>query len=108
MKTTEYWINEEKKQELENKKILELVKSKVSEGAFEEIEFNLNESGYVYDFKITDKPLGDLQGVGYYEFIEGVYVDQTTNGGYTEDEFAGTCSIKISEKNEYFQFSYSM
>ena len=63
--------------------------------------------GYCFNFKIVDKPIGKLQDCEDYEFIGGVYVNQTTNGGYTGDEFAGTCSIKISE-NEYFQYSYSM
>lgn len=103
---TEYF-EEVKNQELEEQKILDIVKSKVSEGALKEIEYELNQDGYVYNFKIIDKPIGELRDCEDYEFIEGVYVNQTKNGGYSGDEFAGTCSIKISE-NEYFQFAYSM
>lgn len=107
MEMDKEWIAEIKNQEIEEQKILDLVKLKVSEGTFKEIEYNLNESGYCFDFKIADEPIGKLQDCEDYDFIEGVYVNQTTNGGYTGDEFAGTCSIKISE-NEYFQYSYSM
>jgi hypothetical protein len=107
MKKNEDWKAEIINQELEEQKILELVKSKVTKEAFDEIQDNLNESGYVYNFLIADKPIGELQNCEDYEHIEGVYVNQTTNGGYSGDEFAGTCSIKIAE-NEYFQFAYSM
>jgi hypothetical protein len=36
-----------------------------------------------------------------------VWVNQTTNGGYTGDEFAGTICIEIGE-NEYLKYNYSM
>lgn len=87
----------------EDKKTLEIVKSKVSEKKFAMILLELEDGGYCYDFKIASKAKGEHQGDDDLD----VYVDQTTDGGYSGDEFAGTCSIKISE-NEYFQYSYSM
>ncbi len=65
-------IEEIKNQELMDFKILNLVKLKVSDGAFKEIEYNLNESGYCFDFKIVDKPIGKHQDCEDYDFIDGV------------------------------------
>jgi hypothetical protein len=97
---------EENEHDQANQKILDIVKSKVTEDEFIEIEWVIEESDNTYNYLITDKPVGTFQHEDY-EDIEGIYVNQTTNGGYTSDEFAGTISIKIGE-NEYFQFSYSM
>ena len=66
-----------------------------------EIISELRECGYCFNFQIEDKPKGKIEDSDEYEFIK-VYVNQTTNGGYTGDEFAGTCSIKITE-NEYLE-----
>jgi len=101
------WQESEKKENEKIKKILELVKSKVSNGAYEEILYEIEVSEYTYEYLITDKPKGEFQDCNDFEYLEGIWVDQITNGGYTGDEFAGTVSIKISE-NEYLQFSYSM
>lgn len=106
-KYNQEWLEAEKKQEENNKIILDMVQSKVSEEAYQEILNELDEYDWIFDYQITDKPLGKMRDLDEYEFIDGVYVNQTTDGGYTGDEFAGTCSIKISE-NEYFQFNYSM
>jgi len=56
---------------------------------------------------IINQANGELQNEDEFDYIEGEYIKQTINGGYTGDEFAGTCAIKISDK-EYFQFNYSM
>ena len=59
------------------------------------------------------KPKGAYQTTDYAQDdvplhnLEGWWVNQTTDGGYTGDEFAGTVSVKIS-KDKYLQFSYSM
>ena len=90
-----------------NNKVLEQVRGKVSDGAYQEILSCIEDGDWTFDYKIVSKPKGKLQDQDEFDYIDGQYVNQTTNGGYTGDEFAGTCSIKISD-NEYFQFSYSM
>lgn len=101
------FIEDEHRQSLKEQSILKQVMEKVSEGAYKEILEELKEASYTFNYQIVDKPIGKMRELDEYEFIKGVYVNQTTNGGYTGDEFAGTCSIEIG-KNEFFQFSYSM
>lgn len=85
--------------------ILDIIKSQVSEKVFSDINFVLDES-YTYDYKIVDMAYGEYQEEDLKE-LEGYWVDQTTDGGLTGDEFAGTVSIKL-KKDMYFQFSYQM
>lgn len=96
-----------KKLNEDDQKILDHIKSIVSEGIFKEIEYNLNECYSCYDLNVVDKPKGNFQDSEDYVFIEGIYIDEIVSGGYTGDEFLGVCSIKISE-SEFLQFSYSM
>jgi hypothetical protein len=105
MKEVNYY-EEMEKQSLEDQKILDLVRTKVTELAFKEIEDCLNEDGYCYGFEIVGEPEGELEEFDEFKHIS-VYVNQTTNGGYSGDDFAGTVSIKIGE-SEYFKFRYSM
>jgi len=107
MKTVKDYIEEEKLQEIKDKSILDYVKSKVSDGAYKEILEELKECWNTYHYEVVKIPDGKMREHDEYYFIEGVYVNQTTNGGVSGDEFAGTCAIKISD-NEYFQFYYSM
>ncbi len=101
------WLEAERKIAEKEKQLLQQIKFKVGEDSFKEIEEELRECEYTYNYKIVDKPIGKMREFDECEYIEGVYVNQTTNGGYTGDEFAGTHSIKIAD-NEYFQFSYSI
>lgn len=96
-----------KKLNEDDQKILDHIKSIVSDGIFKDIEYNLNECYCCYDLNVVDNPKGIFQDSEDYEFIDGIYIDETVSGGYTGDEFMGTCSIKISE-SEFLQFSYSM
>jgi hypothetical protein len=101
------WIKEEKRLAAIDNSILEYVKSKVSDGAYKEIIEELKECWLTYNYEIVKIPDGEMRKCDEYDFIEGVYVNQTTNGGYSGDNFAGTCAIKIAH-DEYFQFYYSM
>jgi hypothetical protein len=74
---------------------------------FDEIEHVIEDSDHTYDFKIVDEPKGEFQQEDEYPVLGGIWVDQTTNGGYTGDDFAGTVSIKIDNRN-YLEFAYSM
>ena len=86
-------------------KVLEVVKSVFSRDEFNDILSILEECDDTYDYSIEDSPKGDYQEEDH-DFIKGAWVNQTTNGGYTGDEFAGTVSIKLPN-DKYFQFYYS-
>ena len=100
------WMEYEQQINDNNVKMLKVVESKVTSEAYKEILQELDISENTFDYKIVDKPKGEIQKFDENEHIV-VYVNQTTNGGYTGDEFAGTVSIKLNE-TEFFQYSYSM
>lgn len=89
-----------------DKAVLEIVKARVTPRMFADIELVLEESEYTFNYLITDKPKGKYQTEDLYT-MNGYWVNQTTDGGYTGDEFAGTVSIPIGNE-KYFQFNYSM
>jgi len=85
--------------------ILDQVRSKVSSDVFADIQDCIGTSGYVHDFRIEKTPIGQRQDDGY--LFGPYFVNQTCNGGYTGDSFAGTVSIPLSS-SEWIQFAYSM
>lgn len=62
------------------------------------IELN---SDYTWNFEIVNKFRGEKQTEGGLV----VYINQTTNGGYTGDEFAGEAYIKIG-RNRFLKYNY--
>ncbi len=56
--------------------------------------------------KIVNKPRGEKQAESYGAF-KFIYVNQTTNGGYEGDDFAGEVYIPLPDKT-FLEFSYSM
>lgn len=98
------YLEEEKKLQEKDTEILNTVKSKVSEKAFEEIQEIMKES-YNYLLSIHTEPLGEFQETGKY--IKGYYADQTTDGGHSGDDFAGTVSIEFLN-GQFLQFNYEM
>lgn len=97
--------DEDNRQYQQRLEILSKIESKVTKEQYEDILTAIKESEYTFNFKITDKPKGAFQDD--YDHIDGIWVNQTTNGGWTGDEFAGTVSIKIQD-DEYLEFEYSM
>ncbi len=91
---------------LKQKEVLDLVKADVTDNIYEDILQCIEESDHTYDYSIVDEPNGNFQ-TNEYEFLEGIYVDQTTNGGMTGDEFAGSICVQF-KKDHYFKFYYSM
>jgi hypothetical protein len=57
--------------------------------------------------EIVKEPIGKFQKEQHGRKIPGIWVDQTTDGGYTGDTFAGTVCVQISE-NKYYKFNYEM
>jgi len=88
-------------------KILEYVKSKVSSEIFQDILFSIKMSENTMDYKIVNEPAGTFQKDDEFEFLDGYWVNQTVNGGFVGDEYAGDIYIKIDE-NEYFTYFYRM
>lgn len=97
----------ENKRYQKDQEILKLVEESVSNTVYNDILYSIEMSENTYDYLITNKPEGEFQKEEDFESLDGQWVNQTTNGGYIGDEFAGTISIKINE-DKYFQFSYSM
>jgi hypothetical protein len=87
-----------------NQVVLNQVQALVSSDAFQQIKDTLSESGYTHGYVIADQPIGEPQDDGF--VLGDVYVDQTTNGGQTGDDYAGTMSIPLTA-GRYFQFCYA-
>lgn len=97
---------DERIEEQRRQSVLSAVKRVVSEKAYAEILVELSEDGtYTYDYSIEAAPVGQAQDDG--ASWGDTYVNQTTDGGYTGDEYAGTVSIPLGD-GRFFQFSYSM
>jgi hypothetical protein len=93
-----------KQLQVQNQAVLDQVEAMVSTVAFQQIKSTLADSGYTHSYQITDKPLGEPQDD---DFVLGdVYVDQTTNGGHTGDDYAGTMSMPLLQ-GRYFHFCYA-
>lgn len=87
-----------------NQAVLDQVQATVSPEAFQQIKSTLADSGYTHGYQITDHPLGEPQDDGFE--LGDVYVDQTTSGGFTGDDYAGTMSMPLPT-GRYFQFCYA-
>ena len=94
-------IAQEEKEDALRKQILEKCKNLMSADNYEDMLFSIEESDYTYDYKFVDKPVGE------YDKDENYWVNQTKNGGYTGDEFAGTLCFKIKDRM-YLKMNYSM
>lgn len=87
-----------------NKAVLDQVQALVSPEAFQQIKDTLCDSGYTHGYLIADHPLGEPQDDGF--VLGDVYVDQTLNGGFSGDDYAGTMSMPL-QAGRYFQFNYA-
>lgn len=85
--------------------VLDQIKGKVSAEVFADIKACMEDSGSVSGFNLAVKPLGQEQDDGY--SFGPYFVNQTCNGGYTGDEFAGSISIRIGVE-DFFEFNYLM
>ncbi|MYM92462.1 hypothetical protein [Duganella vulcania] len=98
-------LAEERAEEQRRQQVLAEVKSLVSKEVYAEIICELTECCYTFGYEITAQPAGALQdnGAGWGQH----YVNQTTNGGMSGDEYAGTVAIPVGE-GRFFQFGYAM
>lgn len=70
-----------------------------------EIELEMNESNGGFDFEIVNKPFGTKDS--YDDTHCNLWINQTTNGGYSGDDFAGDCYVKLPN-GKYFKWHYEM
>lgn len=103
---SEYMKKQHEEEIKKNNVIFNDIKEKLGDDYLEDVKECLRESYNWYNLKIVDKPTGQSQDDGYKSFNH-IYVNQTTNGGYTGDEFAGTIYIPIYD-GKYLESEYSM
>lgn len=87
-----------------NKAVLDQVEALVSPEAFQQIQEALSDSEYTCEYQIVGQPVGLAQDDGY--VLGDVFVDQTTNGGISGDEYAGTICMPLTA-GSYFHFYYA-
>ena len=79
----------------------------LTDDEFEDLKELIHDSDTTSYYSIEDKPKGGYQVDIDYNFLKGYWVNQTVNGGYVGDEYAGTISVKLLD-GRYFQFNYYM
>jgi hypothetical protein len=101
----EQFLEEERRATEEKNKVLEQVKSVVSENLYTDILTYLSILEYSYNYRIENSPIGSIQLEEEFEQLNHIYITQS-GGGMTGDDFWGTISIEIS-KDTYFIFEYN-
>lgn len=77
----------------------------MSEEDIQTLEDYINESDS-WSYRLTDTPVTDKEEFED-EYPFKVFVKQTTNGGYTGDEFAGMISVSVPN-GKFLTFNYAM
>lgn len=96
---------EQDAEELKRKNVLSQVERLASKRVFKEIQVELADCSNTFDYQIAEVPVGKEQDDG--ASWGKHFVNQTTNGGYSGDDYAGTISIPLKD-GRYFQFGYTM
>ena len=98
-------MEHERAEEAKRQSVLAEVRKIVSAEVYVAIQEELTDSAFTFDYQIASTPIGQEQDDdapwGKH------FVNQTTNGGYTGDEYEGTVSIPLVD-GRFFQFGYSM
>lgn len=94
---------EQREMERKDNETLEKVKSQVSEEYFKNIEYELEESGYYYDFSIVKESVGEHQD--YPENDYELFVNQSS--GYFGDDWYGTVCVSLP-CGDFLLWSFSM
>ena len=97
----------EKEQSQKDKKVLNEIENFLYYDEYIDVLNLIDEYGDTSHYSIEDKPNGEYIGDSNYSAIEGYWANQTTNGGFVGDEYAGTISVELSN-GKYFQFHYSV
>lgn len=98
-------MEHERAEEAKRQSVLAEVRGIVSAEVYAAIQEELADSGFTFDYQIAGTPIGQEQDE---EAPWGKhFVNQTTNGGYSGDDYEGTVSIPLVD-GRFFQFGYSM
>lgn len=94
--------------EKKNQRLLRAIKSVRGRGFHKRLVEYLSdcEADRHFPLEIVREPIGKLQDAEYGRLISKEWVDQTVNGGYTGDSYAGTICILI-KKGRWLKFHYS-
>lgn len=86
-------------------KILSDIETSFGKNIIKQIEEEMKESEGGWNLEIVDKPKGESEG----DLLDGreVWINQTCNGGYTGDDFAGEVYFKLPN-NKWLKWDYSM
>ena len=98
-------LAEEQAEEQKRRDVLAEVERVVRADVYSAILAELADSSYTFDYKIAGAPIGREQDEGGAWGVH--FVNQTTNGGHSGDEYAGTVSIPLGD-GRFFQFGYSV
>lgn len=98
-------LAEEQAEKQKRRAVLAEVESVVHANVYAAILSELADSSYTFDYKIAAAPIGREQDEGAAWGVH--FVNQTTNGGHSGDEYSGTVSIPLGD-GRFFQFGYSM
>lgn len=99
---------EEQERERKDKAVLEQVKQQVSTDIYQQIQSEIEESGYVHDFEIVDTPCGVFQDLSNeYEGNEIVKVWVNQSVGYFGDDFSGTVDVLLPD-GKYLRWHFAM
>lgn len=100
-------LEAEQQEHIKNNDVLAVAKSRLSPNAYKDLQSIIVDSENTYAYSIEKAPKGKFQEHGGFKEITGIWVNQTTNGGMSGDDFAGTVSVELNDKS-YFQFHYSL
>lgn len=87
-------------------RVIKEAKSEMSAELIKAFEEELEESNADSNFQFSKDAYGEKEHPEDHRGFE-VWIDQTVNGGYTGDEFAGTTYFKI-RKNKYISWDWSL
>lgn len=90
-----------------NLEILDHLSSTLPEEFADDIILYICDCEYTYNYEIVKEPVGNHQKEVDHKYITESWVNQSSDGGLSGDEFAGTVCIKIND-SEYLKFNYSM
>lgn len=91
-----------------NNRVLKAIKSVKGDDFYNDLLDVIKESeGVQGKVEFVNNPIGNYQDEDESALIKGIWVNQTTNGGYTGDTFAGSVCVQL-KPNKYLKFYYSM
>jgi hypothetical protein len=94
-----------------DQRLLNAIKSIKDISFYESIGKLIDDLDRTANYSLVDSPEGNYQKEYWHKEIQGVWVDQYCNGGYSGDDFKGDVYVKIKRKNrkdKFLKIPYSM